>query len=94
MKIFIYITDMEEALRGDFAWSINCSSRDDLSDTGGNKWYLVGDVEVDLDLDRKKLTQLAIKNLDEQIKEIKATMTIAVTQLESRQQNLLALTNG
>ena len=94
MKIFIYITDMEEALRGDFAWSMNCSNRDDLADMGENKWYLVGDVEVDLDLDRKKLTQLAIKNLDEQIKEIKATMTIAVTQLESRQQNLLALTNG
>ena len=93
MRIFIYITDIEAALKDDFSWSINCSSRDDLANLGETKWYLVGNVQVDLDVDRKKLTQLATEDLNEKIKDIKAIMTTSITQLEARKQNLLALTN-
>ena len=94
MKLFIYTTDIEAALRDDFAWSITLSSRDDLGDIGGNDWYLIGEIEYDINLDRKALTSEAISNLGKQIQEIRATTSVAITQLEGRQQNLLALNNG
>lgn len=90
MRLFIYSTDIEATLKGDFVWSLNASSDGEL---GGGGWVLVGHTEVDLDINREDLTKTAIKDLDEKIKEVEATMTATVTELKSRQQNLLALTN-
>jgi len=92
MKLFIYVTDVEEALKGDFNWSLTISSRDDFEDTVSS-YVRVGEVDVDLDLDREALTKTAVDNLEEQITEVKAKTTAAITSLEARQQNLLALTN-
>ena len=93
MKLFLYTTDIEATLKGDFDWSLNASSRDDLGDefldTG---WNLLGDFEFDLNIDREQLTKLAVSGIENKIKEVKAATSIAITQLETRQQNLLALT--
>ena len=94
MKLFLYTTDIEAALKGDFDWSLNASSRDDLGDdvlhTG---WHLLGDIEVDITIDREQLTKMAVSGIEKKIKEVKAATSIAITSLETRQQNLLALTN-
>ena len=100
MKLFIYTTNIEEALRGNFEFSLNLSTRDDLVETGDDwrligedDWTLIGEVEHAMDIDRDVLTQKAVSNLGEQIQKVKAASHAAVTQLETRQQNLLALTN-
>ena len=93
MKLYIYTTDIEAALRGDFDWSLNLSTRNDLGDAVDEGWYLIGEVEHAMDLDRDVLTKKAVSNLGEQIQKVKAASHVAVTQLETRQQNLLALTN-
>ncbi len=93
MKLFIYVTNIEDALKGDFAWSITASSRDDLDGRGVDSYQLVKEVEVELDLDREALTGKAIDSLSEQINDIKAKTTAAITLLEARQQNLLSLTH-
>ena len=92
MKLFIYTTDIEAALRGDFDWSLNLSTRSDLDDVADD-WCLIGEVEHAMDIDRDVLTKKAVSNLGEQIQKVKAASHVAVTQLETRQQNLLALTN-
>ena len=93
MKLFLYTTDIEAALKDDFAWSLTVSSRDDLDDVSGNDWHLLGDIEVDITIDREQLTKLAVSDIEKKIKEVKAATSIAITSLETRQQNLLALTN-
>ena len=93
MKLFIYATDLEAVLRGDFVWSLKLSSRDDLGDTGDN-WILLGEIEYHISLDREALTKKAVSNLGEQIQKVKAASHVTVTALETRQQNLLALTHG
>ena len=93
MKLFLYTTDIEAALKDDFAWSLTVSSRDDLGDVSGNDWYLIGNIEADITIDRERLTKLAISDIDSKITELKAATSLAITSLESRQQNLLALTN-
>jgi hypothetical protein len=45
MKLYIYVTDMVAAARGNFDWSLSVSTRDDLEDTGGTPWKLVGSVD-------------------------------------------------
>ena len=71
MKLFLYTTDIEAALKDDFAWSLSVSSRDDLGDVSGNDWHLLGDIEVDITIDREHLTKLAISDIDNKIKEVK-----------------------
>ena len=88
MKLYIYATNIEEVLKGDFRWSLTASGDDDLSATYG----LIAEVDVELNLDREKLTGVAMDSLDNDIKEIKAKTTAAITTLEARKQNLLALT--
>ena len=92
MKLFIYTTNIEEALRGNFEFSLNLSTRDDLGEACDD-WCLIGEVEHAMDIDRDVLTKKAVSNLGEQIQKVKAASHAAVTQLETRQQNLLALTN-
>jgi len=90
MKLFVYATELEQVLKGSYEWSMTVSSRDDI-ESGG--WILLGAIEFDLNMDRTALTKKAIDALEEQIEEVKARSTAAVTLLESRQQNLLALTS-
>jgi hypothetical protein len=92
MKLFIYTTDIEATLKDDFAWSLTVSDRDDLGDVAGTTWYLITDIEVDINVDREQLTKLAVSNIDKKITEVKAATSLAITSLETRQQNLLALT--
>ena len=93
MKLFLYTTDIEAALKDDFAWSLSVSSRDDLDDVSGNDWHLISEIDIDVNIDRDRLTKLAVSDIENKIKEVKAATSIAITSLETRQQNLLALTN-
>jgi hypothetical protein len=92
MKLFIYTTDIEATLKDDFAWSLTVSDRDDLGDVGVGGWYLITDIEVDINVDREQLTKLAVSDIDKKITEVNAATSIAITELKTRQQNLLALT--
>ena len=91
MKLYVYITDIEAALKDDFAWSMTISDRDDLGGVGGNSWYLAGDIDADISINREALTKAAIIGLEEKITEVNAATSLAVTSLEARKQNLLAI---
>ena len=93
MKLFLYTTNIEAALKDDFEWSLTVSSRNDLDDIGGNDWHLISEIYIDVNIDREQLTKLAVSDIENKIKEVKAATSIAITSLETRQQNLLALTN-
>ena len=90
MKLYIYITDHESALKGDFAWSITTSSREDLGEN--TDWLLAGEVDVELSVDNEAISMSAINNLDKEIQETRAVSEAKITELERRKQELLAIT--
>jgi len=90
MKLYIYAMEIEEVLKGDFDWSLNISSRGDLD---LNDWVLMQEVDIELNVDREKLTGIAVKNLDDSIHKINGKTQAAITELEGRKQSLLALTH-
>ena len=90
MKLFIYVTNISDALKGDFEWSLNASTRNDLAD--GTGWFLFGEVETELTIDRELFTDKAIENIDDKIQEMRAETEAKITDLNRRKQELLAIT--
>jgi len=91
MKLYIYITDMEAALKGDFEWSLNTSTRDNLDD--GTSWIIAGDVDFDLSVDREAITKAAITKLDAAIERERTESNEKLMRLEQRKNELLAITH-
>jgi hypothetical protein len=90
MRLYLYITNAEDYLKGSLDFSLNCSSRDDLE---GGGWIKAGSAEVDIDIDDRTLRQHAIGQIESEETELRAVMSGKLNQLESRRRNLLALTH-
>ena len=93
MKLYIYVTDMVAAARGNFDWSLSVSTRDDLEDTGGTPWKLVGSVESDLDVGKESMTQLAVVEINKKIAEVQAETEAKITKMKGMRDELLAITH-
>ncbi len=44
MKAYIYITEIDQFLKGDFSYCFSCSARDNLAIDG---WALLHEIEID-----------------------------------------------
>ena len=93
MKLYIYVTDPVAAARGKFDWSLNASTRDDLENTGGTPWKLVGSVEADLDVGKESMTQLAVVEINKKIAEVQADTEAKITKMIGMRDELLAITH-
>ena len=89
MKLYIYVTNPIEALKGDFNWCLNTSTRNDLGDHVD--WFLVGETEVDLDLDFNKMSKIAADALDAKEKELTAKFTREIEVLKEERSKLLSI---
>ena len=90
MKLYIYATDISQVLVGDFEWSITISSRDDIP---ASDWIMIGEVEVELDINREDMTAQAMQIIDEQEDKIKEELAGKLNLLEMKRSQLLALTH-
>ena len=89
MKFYIYTTDIDRTLKGDFNFSLHLSCSNDLS---GNGWVLIGETDLDINIDREQLTVKACSEIDKEIAETQARTQIRINELKDKKQKLLALT--
>jgi hypothetical protein len=82
MKYYVFITDAEAFASGSDT-SLNLEATDRMKDI----WTLVGDIEVEVNVDREILVKKATENLDYEA----AKHQVALGDINSRKQNLLAL---
>ena len=89
MKLYIYITDMERALKGEYEWSLTASSRGDM-DTLPD-WTLVGEVELDFNMDSTEMTKAAVEQIEQEREKVKAELSQKMQKLDDRKASLLAI---
>ena len=87
-KLYMYITNAEETVGGAIP-HIHADTYGELTIEG---WILVGETEVSVDINLDDLRETAVKNLDNAITETRAKLQAEVNGLETRRQNLLAIT--
>ena len=90
MKVYIYVTNPIEALHGNFDWCLNISTRNDLGTTVDD-WSLVGETDIDVNLDFNNLTQMATDALDAKEKELTAKFTREIEVLKEERSKLLSI---
>jgi len=91
MKLYIYITDIQAYLRGDYGWCFDASSRSDLHQT--TIYALAGEVEVELGVDENKLRQKAVETIEEKEKIARAEFQVVMDRFKDEKQNLLAISH-
>ena len=92
MKLYVYLNEdyIEDFLRKDYFLCLNISDR--VPETVGHlRWMHIGEVDVEIDVDEKKIRQIAIERLDNEIGQKRAIASVAIQELEDRKQKLLAL---
>ena len=94
MKLYLYLHGnyVESYLQEDYFTCFNISDRaPDGDDWVPDHWIYMGEVDVEIDVDEKKIRQIAVANLDEEISQKRAIAEKAIQELEDRKQKLLAL---
>jgi len=91
MKLYIYITDIQQYLKGEHSWCFTASATNDLENYSPYK--LVGEVEVELDTNEVKLRQKAIKIIEEKEQNARAHFQITMDEFRDEKQKLLALSH-
>jgi len=91
-ELYVYLNEdyIEDFLRKDYFLCLNISDR--VPETVGHlRWMHIGEVDVEIDVDEKKIRQIAIERLDNEIGQKRAIASVAIQELEDRKQKLLAL---
>jgi len=91
MKLYIYITDIPQYIKGDLDWCLMVSARGDLGDT--TDWILAGSVDAKLIVDENNLRQQAVKNIEKEEEKARAEFQVKMDRFDIRKQNLLAISH-
>ena len=91
MKLHLYIHNLEYFLAENYQYCFRVVSDRERFEHFNKDYVYAGAVDVEIDVDRKTVTQIAVKQLDDQIKEIRAVAQKGVEAIEQRKQNLMAL---
>ena len=91
MKVYIYVTNPIEALKGNFEWCLSMSTRGDLGTSVDSDWTLVGETDIDIDLNHEKFSKIATDALDAKEKEITAKFTRDIAVLKEERSKLLSI---
>jgi hypothetical protein len=89
IKQYIHITDPSEFLRGDYH---SCFTLFD-SPNVHSKWIGAGEIELDINIDHDKAVTGVLKILDEEIETELAEHSLKMDLLQTRKNELLALTH-
>ncbi len=92
MKLHAFISDPEAYIKGDFDYAITLRVDRAFIERVFPEWNYLGEVEINVEADETIVRQTAIALIDESIQKARAASTVAINELETRKQNLLALT--
>lgn len=85
MKLYIYVTDVKDAFKDDFNYSLTCSSNPSFE---CGSWILAGEVDFEFNIDKEVLRKHCIDEIEEEEK-------IAMAKLETlrqKKQEFMAIT--
>jgi hypothetical protein len=85
MKLYIYITDVDQALKDDFDWCLTATTISNMDET--TNWIWAATVDVKLSVDRQKLIKHAVKALTNKENELLARLHL----LANKKQEYLSL---
>ena len=91
MKLYLYISDHERYVNGEYDWCFNVYHDPDLVNRLENDYTFFAEVEVE-PIAVADATKKAVADLDKQIHGIRAKAQKHVEILEERKQNLQAIT--
>ena len=91
MKLYIYANDIEQVIEGRFFLSLRITDDKEWHDKRGCPY--LGEVEVDLDIDNQKLTQIAVDAIRRVGNETRAEFSEKLRILDEKKQSLLAITH-
>jgi len=92
MKLYIYIADHERYANGEYDWCFNIYHDPEIVERIEKEYTLFAEVEAE-PADVGDVTQKAVAELDRQIQTIRAKAESHASLLETRKQNLLAITH-
>ena len=92
MKLYLYITNNERFVNGELDFAFTVYADKDI--VSRNEWdkVFVGEFEIDLP-NPDSITQLAVADIDREIQQHRARAESEASMLETRKQNLLAITH-
>ncbi|MCP4256589.1 MAG: hypothetical protein GY774_03570 [Planctomycetes bacterium] len=92
-RLAIYINDPEVFLRQDYTYSLAVMDEEGWLRFGHemDNCSLIEVVDIDLDINREEVTQTAVDAIDKRATQIRAESESAITDLERRKSELLAI---
>ncbi len=90
MKLYLYVREADEFLRGDYRWSLQVS---DAKDFIPGTYFPAGEINVNLDVDIDALRNHALGIIDEAETETRAEFEVKMGLLKEKKQNLLSITH-
>ena len=91
MKLYIYVMNTVEYLRGDYSSSLTVSDHKDMETY--SDWFKVGEVDVDIKADEHKIIQHTLHVIEKKKSKVNLEFSEKLDLLEARKQQLLAITH-
>ena len=93
MKLFLYIRDAEAYHQGKYSYCFSVETDREFIDRVMTDWIFACEIDADMSkIDDADITQAAMTKLDEEITKVRAESQVKLDALETRKQNLLAIT--
>ena len=93
MKLYLYIRDPEAYHQGKYSYCFSVETDRAFIDRVMTDWIFACEFEADINVDDADITQAAMTALDEEITKVRAESQVRLDALETRKQNLLAITH-
>ena len=90
VKQYVYITDADKFLSGDYNFCFSVSNDDSY---GYDSWILCGEVDIEVTVDNDAVMKSAIDAIDEQEEKTRAEFEMKMTMLKTKKANLLSITH-
>jgi len=84
-KLHIYVTNVEEYLKGAIEWSLRVHHRHDME---GNGWFYAGNFEIELNPDEEAMKNYVLGRIKQEKEEVLAKLEL----LEIKEKELLSIT--
>jgi hypothetical protein len=87
MKMYAYITDPAAFAAGHTSMHL-VDHEVDIQE-----WVLAGKVDINIDVDAQQIKEMAVKQIDEDEKELRSSFQLRIDALDDKRQRILSITH-
>ena len=93
MNLYIYASDVDAFLIGEYSHSLQISDRSDLGDFGSN-WVIVGETDINLDTSKTpELIEKFVETIEAEEEKITNEFNMKLHLLSEKKKEMLAITH-